>query len=135
MDDITKIQAQVAEVDKRITEKKALLMQLVSDPEMAPYVAALRNGHQPEPEKRPFIPPAGFKNGNGIREAIRKLTLPQRCTNSDIESGLIAANFRSKRELKRSVRDAMFDLSHCDDPFFRVVKVGRGGKPNIYERI
>jgi hypothetical protein len=136
MDEITKIQAQVAQVDKRIAEKKAQLMQLLRDPELAPYLAALRNGHQPPPStQKPLTPPAGFKNGNGIRVSIEKLSLPNRFSNSHVEEGLTAANFRFGSDPKRAVRDAMYDLSHGDDASFRIVTRGRGGKPNIYERI
>ena len=134
MNDIEKIE----QLDKRIAQKKAQLIQLWRDPEMAAYVAILRNGHQTpqqQSDKKPFAPPTGFKNGNGIRVSIENLSLPGRFSNSHVEEGLSAANFRFGSDPKRAVRDAMYDLSHGDSAIFRIATKGKGGKPNIYERI
>jgi hypothetical protein len=78
----------VEQVEKRRAEKVAKFLELLCDPDIAPYIDLLRNGKEPEKPKGEFIPPAGFKVGNGIREAVINLDLPSQFTSKDILAGL-----------------------------------------------
>jgi hypothetical protein len=131
MNDIAQM---VEQVEKRIAEKRARLMELLRDPDLAPYVAGLQNGHQPESAK-PIAPPIGFKTGNGIREAVMNIPLSTRFTSDDVLKGLLAVGFKfSGTDQKSAVRDALYQLSRGNDAKLRMVQKGVGGKPNFYER-
>jgi hypothetical protein len=128
----------VEQVARRTTEKVARFLEMLRDPDLAPYVAALRNGHEHKQSPSParLDQSAGFKIGNGIREAVIALPLPQRFTGEDVLAALEASDFQfSSRERKAAVRDALFKLSRGANPFFKIIKKGAGGKPNIYEKI
>jgi len=138
---------QVAQREKQRAAKIAMFLQLVNDADCAPYVAILRNGHNeakpsvtakpaPAKKKEPFVPPAGFKTGNRIREAICALSLPHQFTPDDVLNGLAAAKFEfTGHDLKHSIRDALAVLSKGKNPVFKWVGGGQGGKPKIYERV
>jgi hypothetical protein len=128
------------QVEKRKSEKLQKLMELMADPDLSHYIAQwgsfLRNGHPPEPEKRSFSPPPGFKYGNGIRDAVRALTLPQQFTATDVLNALEGTNFRfSARDRKGAIRDVLYELARGDSPEFKIVREGAGGKPNYYQRV
>ena len=128
----------VEQVARRTTEKVARFLEMLRDPDLAPYVAALRNGHDHNQSPSPvrLAQPPGFKIGNGIREAVIALQLPNRFTGEDVLAALEATDFQfSSRDRKGAVRDALFKLSRGASPVFKIIKKGAGGKPNIYERI
>lgn len=130
MNDIAQM---VEQVEKRIAEKRARFVELLRDPDLAPYIAGLRNGHQPT---KSFTPPIGFKSGNGIREAVLSLALPARFTSDDVLKALLVAGFKfSGTDQKGAVRDALYQLSKGDEAQLKIVQKGVGGKPNIYERV
>jgi hypothetical protein len=127
----------VEQVDKRIAEKRARLVELLNDPDLAPYVAVLHNGHKPQ-----FAPPVGFKNGHGIREAIRKLldneSHPffemQKFGRDNVKNFLDDLYGKDANSLK-AVGDALHHLSTSKNKVLKKVGGGEGGKPNLYERI
>ena|ERR1700739_4104279 len=127
----------VEKVERRRAEKVAKFLELLRDPDLAAYVAILRSGEQPEPPKGAgFTPPIGFKNGNGIRDAIRGLTLPARFTSDEILKALEEIGFPfSSKDHKSAVRDAVYKLTTGTTPEFRKFRTGKGGHPNVYERI
>jgi hypothetical protein len=132
----------VEKVDRERADKVARFLEMLRDPDLAGYVARLRNGTpQPEPAKiaskaASFTPPAGFKSGNGIREAVRSLTLPAQFTADDVLRGLETHNFAfASEDHKSPVRDAIYSLTHGNAPVFRRVSGGVGGLPSRYERV
>jgi hypothetical protein len=132
-DDFSKL---VEQVEKQRAEKVAKFLELLRDPDLATYVALLRNGEQPERAKQPFIAPTGFKSGNGIQKTVASLTLPEQFTGEDVLRALEEAKFVfSSKDHKGAVRDALSSLTRGETPKFRIVHKGEGGKPNFYERI
>jgi hypothetical protein len=141
MNDISQI---VEQVEKRIAEKRARLVELLNDPDLAPYVAVLQNGHKPQANKRPsFTPPVGFKNGNGIRDAIRKLLDDeahpffemQQFGRDNVKNFLDDLYGKDAYSLK-AVGDALHHLStSTKNKVLKKVGGGEGGKPNLYQRI
>src|SRR5690348_16324245 len=110
------------QTSRRITEKLARFEKLLSDPELAPYVSALRNGVLPEPQPQRQQKANGRKSiqrgsaarkstpqnvttkkstpqkpgaPNGVREAIRSLKgrLPANFTAEDINRELRRMKF------------------------------------------
>jgi hypothetical protein len=140
MTDISKSLALVEQVEKRRAEKIAqfvkTLREAANDPDLASVFALLRNGHHHEPQKSPqFVPPKGFKTGNGIRDAIRALTLPQEFTAEDVVRGLEAAHFHFASENRKAgaVRDALRALEKAAE--LRIKRHGKGGRLSVYERV
>jgi hypothetical protein len=133
----------VAQVEKRIAEKRARLMELLSDPDLAPYVAALRHQGPSVNGAKPFVPPAGFKNGNGVREAIRKLLddhshpfFQMRQFDRQNVKNFLDEIYGKDTYSVKSIGDALHHLSTLSKN--KVVKKmggGEGGKPNLYERV
>jgi hypothetical protein len=137
-DDFQKLVEKVERAEKERADKVARFLEMLRDPDLAGCVAVLRNGnHQPEPAKiASFIPPAGFKNGNGIREAVRSLALPARFTADDVHAALEAQQFEfASGDHRAAARDALYSLTKGDAPTFRKVRSGAGGLPNVYERV
>jgi hypothetical protein len=144
------IRQTVEQVEKRIAGKRARLIELfglLNDPELAPYVAALRSGHKPwQPqanEKRSFTPPAGFKNGNGIRDAIRNLLNDdahpffeiRQFDRDNVKHFLDDLSGKDTYSAK-AVGDALHHLStSTKNKVLKKIGGGEGGKPNLYERI
>jgi hypothetical protein len=130
----------VEKVEKEHAAKVAKFWELVRDPELAAHVAIVRNGHQQTGvvtvSAAPFVPPVGFKNGNGIRDAIRALALPARFTCDDVVTALKQENFEfSSSDPRKTVRDSLYVLSQSESPEFRRVRGGVGGQVGVYERI
>lgn len=123
--------------EKQRAEKVAKFLELLRDPDLASLVALLRNGNRHEfVSAAPFIPPVGFKNGNGIRDAIRALTLPAQFTCDDVVAALKQEDFEfSSSDPRKTVRDALYVLSQSETPEFRRVRGGVGGQIGVYERI
>ncbi|HEV2322756.1 MAG TPA: hypothetical protein VGS10_02275 [Terracidiphilus sp.] len=126
----------VEKVEKRRADKVARFVELLRDPELATYVSLLRNG---SPEHAPglaaFDSPTAFKRGNGIREVIVTLNLPDKFTSEDVLAQLEQRSFPfSSKDHKGAVRDALFKLARGEKSPFRIVTKGAGGKPNIYGR-
>jgi hypothetical protein len=144
MNDIRQI---VEQVEKRIAEKRARLVELLNDPDLAPYVAVLQNGHKPsqphQVNKKPnFTPPVGFKNGNGIRGAIRKLLddeahpfFEMRQFGRDNVKNFLDDLYGKDAYSQKAVGDALHHLSTSRNKVLKKVGGGEGGKPNLYERI
>jgi hypothetical protein len=145
MNNLTQI---VEQVEKRIAEKRARLIELLHDPDLAPYVAVLQNGRQspqlqhPHHGKRAFSPPAGFKNGHGIREAIKKLLdddahpfFEMRQFGRDNVKNFLDELYGMDHFSAKAVGDALYHLSAASkNRVIKRVDGGKGGKPNIYER-
>jgi hypothetical protein len=141
MNDISQI---VEQVEKRIAEKRARLVALLNDPDLAPYVAVLQNGHKPaQPNKKPsFTPPIGFKNGHGIRDAIRKLLSDEehpffemRQFGRDNVKNFLDSLYGKDAYTDKAVGDALHHLSTSKNRVLKKVGGGEGGKLNLYERI
>jgi hypothetical protein len=143
MNDINQI---VEQVEKRIAEKRARLVELLNDPDLAPYVAVLKNGHspsQPQASKKPvFTPPTGFKNGRGIRAAIRKLLddeahpfFEMRQFDRDNVKNFLDSLYGKDTYSMKAVGDALHHLSTSKNKALKRVRGGEGGKLNLYERI
>lgn len=147
------------QTSRRITEKLAKFEKLLRDPELAPYVAALKNG---EPQERPPQKPqskrrnsstrkavaqkpaikkvstkrsASAKSGapNGVRDAIRSLKgrLPANFTVEDINRGLRRMKFRfTSRTPTKALSNTLFKLAQKRE--VKLVKAGAGGKSNTY---
>lgn len=126
----------VEQVDKRIAEKRARLVELLNDPDLAPYVAVLHNGHKPQ-----FAPPV--EDGHaGIREAIRNLLDNEahpffemrQFDRNNVKNFLDTLYGKDTYSLK-AVGDALHHLSTSKNRVIKKVGGGEGGKPNLYERI
>lgn len=131
LDDLVRIAEQA---EQRRADKVATFLEMLRDPDLAPLVSSLINIEHSTNGKR-FVPPKGFKNGNGIREAIRALysKLPPQFTSLDVHAFLRNAHFRfSARDEKNAVRDALAAMAKNGE--LKVVAIGSGGKPNVYER-
>ena len=140
---MTDFSTMVAQVERRIAEKRARLMELLDDPDLAPYVAALRQQGSHSNGIRSFVPPAGFKNGNGIRDAIRKLldddSHPffhiRQFDRANVKGFLDDMYGKDTYSLK-AVGDALHHLSALStNKAVKKVGGGEGGKPNLYERV
>lgn len=129
----------VEQVEKRRAEKVATFLELLRDPDLAAYVALLRNGQHPQHSqqtKPSFTAPPGFKTGNGIQKTVLGLVLPERFTADDVLRGLQEGGFAfTGKDHKAAVRDALTALTRGEAPSFRIAHKGEGGKLNIYERI
>jgi hypothetical protein len=138
----------VEQVDRRIATKRARfveLLALMDDPDLAPYVAAYRNGHKPSESQvnKPFVSPPDFKDGHGIREAVRKLlsdeTHPffemRQFTRDNVKNFLDDLYGKDTYSLK-AVGDALRHLSTVSkNRAIKKFREGKGGKPTLYERI
>ena len=147
------------QTSRRITEKLARFEKLLRDPELAPYVSALKNGDLPEqpPQRqqskgrnsstrkavarKPAIKKvstkrsASAKSGapNGVRDAIRSLKgrLPANFTVEDINRGLRRMKFRfTSRTPTKALSNTLFKLAQKRE--LKLVKAGAGGKSNTY---
>ncbi len=126
----------IEQIDRRRSEKIAKLLELLRDPDLASFAAALQNGKHLEKPRETFVAPPGFKNGNGIQDAVRRLSLPARFTADDVFELLQRDGFRFTAKRPRgSARDAISKLTRGKNPEFKVVEKGQGGQPNYYERI
>lgn len=132
----------VEKAERQRAEKVAKFLELLRDPDLASLVALLRHGSQQEGtgtlfvSAAPFVPPVGFKNGNGIRDAIRGLALPARFTCDDVVTALKQENFEfTSNDPRKTVRDSLYVMSQGDSPEFRRVRGGVGGQVGVYERV
>jgi hypothetical protein len=147
------------QTSRRITEKLARFEKLLRDPDLAPYVSALKNG---EPQERPpqrqqskgrnssrpkavaqkparkkasTKKSASQKTGapNGVRNAIRSLKgrLPANFTAEDINRELrrMKFSFTSRKPVK-ALSNTLFKLAQKKE--IKLVKAGASGKPNTY---
>jgi len=73
----------------------------------------------------------------GLRKAICRLAvnLPERFTAPEVLSKLQAQGFKFAGAPKAAVRDGLYALTHGTEQRFRIAEPGKGGKPNIYERL
>lgn len=147
------------QTSRRITEKLARFEQLLRDPELAPYVSALKNG-EPQarpPQKqqskarnvgprkavarKPSVRKASAKKSasqkagapNGVRDAIRSLKgrLPANFTVEDISRGLRRMKFRfTSQTPTKALSNTLFKLAQNRE--LKLVKAGAGGKSNTY---
>lgn len=147
------------QTSRRITEKLARFEKLLRDPELAPYVSALKNGDLPErppqrqqskgrnsstrkavarkPDTKSVSTKrsASAKSGapNGVRDAIRSLKghLPANFTVEDINRGLRRMKFRfTSRTPTKALSNTLFKLAQKRE--VKLVKAGAGGKSNTY---
>lgn len=134
----------VEQVEKRIAEKRARLVALLNDPDMAPYVEALRHGeHLRVTPARVFNPPQGFKNGNGIRDAIRKLLADEshpffemRDFDRTNVKNFLDEMYGEGAYSMKAIGDALHHLSSSSkDKVLKKVSGGEGGKLSIYQRV
>jgi hypothetical protein len=117
---------------QRIAEKLARFERLLRDPDLAPYVAALRNGELPP---RPVPAPAPQKPGapSGIRDAIRSLKgrIPEQFTAEQIDHELQRMNVAvGARNRDKAIRNTMFKLAQRKE--LKLLKTGSSGKSNTY---
>jgi len=84
------------------------------------------------PHVEPSVPDAPI----GIRQAIREVSevLKQPFTAADILKSLEERSFQFGEDPKAAIRDALYILAKPGKGF-RIVQKGKGGKPNLYERI
>lgn len=142
MNDFTQI---VEQVDKRIAAKRARLLQLLNDPDLTPYVNVLLvTGHAiTKSRSKTATVPVQIKNGNGIREAIRKLLnddnhpfFEMRQFGRDNVKNFLDDCYGKDTYSLKAVGDALYHLTKSSkDKVLRKVQEGKGGKPTLYERI
>lgn len=148
------------QTSRRITEKLARFEKLLVDPELAPYVSALRNGAQPERQpqrqqktkgRKPIKPRSAARKSapqkvarkrstrqkpgapNGVRDAIRSLKgrLPANFTVEDLNRELQRMKFGfTSRKPAKALSNTLFKLAQKRE--IKLVKSGAGGKSNTY---
>src|SRR6266478_626652 len=103
--------------EKRRAEKVSLFFKLIKDPDIQPYLALLRDDGHPTngKKKKQFVPPVGFKTGNGIRDAIRALDLSQK-----VAANWVLEQLR-KKQFKFAARD---ELGAVSDALYAMVRSG-----------
>lgn len=127
----------IADALDALAERKARKVQqliaLLRDPELAEYTALLTGG------TNGIVSHAGKPRleieAGGVREAIRATlsVLPDRFTSADVCSLLKQRDYPfSSKDPLSSVRDQLHALYKQGE--IRVVKQGKGGKPNVYRR-
>jgi hypothetical protein len=120
--------------EKRRAEKISLFFKLIKDPIIQPYLELLRDG-EPKEDKKQFVPPPGFKSGNGLRSAIRALALPQRFTARQTLEVLRKQQFHfSATDELGAVGHALYAMSQGKRAEFRRIPA-QDGQPAQYERI
>jgi hypothetical protein len=119
---------------ERKARKVEAFIKMLRDPDLAEFVASLTainsNGSGATISGR-------LEKQNpqsGIREAIRSLdeVLPARFTGVDILKELEQRKFPFQRDGLNAVRDALYKMTRRGE--LKVLKVGKGGQPNVYER-
>lgn len=131
--DVDQIVKLAPQVEKRRAEKVAQFLELIRDPDLASYVNLLRNGDA-SLTRSANATQHGFKNGNGLREAIRSIhgVLPPRFTASQILEHLQHRNFKfAAKDPGSAIRDALYILKR--DGELKIAVAGKGGKENQYE--
>jgi hypothetical protein len=131
IDDIVRLAEQR---EKRKAEKISLFLKLSKDPDIRPIIELFRADVTPNGKKTKtqFTPPVGFKTGNGLRDAIRNLDLPQRVTAKSVWDALHKKQFRfSANDELGAVGDALYAMSRGKNPEFRRVV----GEKGVYEKI
>jgi hypothetical protein len=129
------------EAEERRAEKVQELIALMRDPDVADFVAKLFGEPISATPAQPVSP-----NGQGLKlpdsltltPAIRFIAsgITGRFKVSDLAKKLQGGGFDfGERKPETAVRDAVYLLCRGENPIFRVVEEGKGGQPNIYERI
>jgi len=131
--DATEVFQQTA---RRIAEKVARFEKLLRDPELAPYISALRNGDLPQPAAAPVPQKARASEAgarSGIRDAIRSLKgrLPREFTAEHIARELQRKDFAvAGKKPEKTIQNTLFKLSQRRE--IKRVKSGAGGQSNTY---
>ena len=132
--DINEIVRLAEQREKRKAEKISLFLKLSKDPDIRPIIELFRVDVTPNGKKTKakFSPPAGFKTGNGLRDAMRALVLPQKVTAKLVWDALHKKQFRfSANDEMGAVSDALYAMSRGKKPEFRSVP----GEKGVYEKI
>jgi hypothetical protein len=138
----------IEESERLRAEKIAKFLELLHDPDLAPYVSRLTTqviAPAPKPVRAtPMIharrvaiaKPVGFRTGNNIQQVIRDLALPHRFTAEDVYVALKEARFQfTSTDHRGSVGDALFKLCRGENPVFRIAIPRSNGGQNVYERV
>jgi hypothetical protein len=132
---------------ERKARKLADLVALLQDPELADDVADLLQERQqsitPPIARRPIAEPSSNGNGNhsalppGITAALTAIgpALPDPFTIREAAEALTAGGYIFARDSINTVRDALYWATRADEPRFRVVEAGRGGRASTYQYI
>lgn len=126
--------------EKRRAEKISQFFTLIKDPIIQPYLELLRDDEVkptsvPKSVAHKFVPPPGFKTGNGVRDAIRALALQDRFDAKHVWEALHKRQFRfGARDEVGAVADALYAMSRGKNPEFRRIPT-EGGGPTQYEKI
>jgi len=132
--DITDIVRLAEQREKKKAEKISLFLKLSKDPDIRPIIELFRADVTPNGKKHKthFNPPVGFKTGNGLRDAIRALDLPEKVTAKWVWEALRKKQFRfNANDELGAVSDALYAMSRGKSPEFRSV----AGEKGVYEKI
>jgi hypothetical protein len=122
---------EVTALAERTSKKAAQLALLLRDPDLAHIVARLSNGSSAGQSALPQVP----AEAGGVREAIRSIyaMLPERFTSVDVFELLKQQSYPfTSKDAMSSIRDQLYALCSSKINEIRVVKKGKGGKPNFY---
>lgn len=86
------------------------------------------------PEEAPKVAAGGASSG--IRDAVRASleSFTKAFTAAEVKEHLQRQNFKFESDPKAAVRDALYVIAKSGKGL-RLVQKGKGGKPNLYERI
>ena len=115
---------------ERKSKKAVQLFALLRDPDLADVVEALKNGSAPPKPESPLL------EHSGLRETIRALlpAMPETFTSGDVLEVLLGERYPfGERDAKSAIRDQLYELTKLGE--IRVVKKGKGGKPNVLQRV
>src|SRR5438309_821532 len=110
---VDSIVAELEQVEARRQAKIAQFTKLLRDPDITSAVQrVLSNGHLRKLETgHPRKVPSHKKDGGGIREAIRGLSLPKHFTTPDVLKALEAKHFKfGAKDRKGAIRNAVATL-------------------------
>jgi hypothetical protein len=134
----------IMQAEERRAEKVQELNGLLQDPDLADYIVKLF-GESLAGVSAKAAPMNASTDGDGqklksltVTPAVRFIaeSLPHRFMVSDVVKRMQEGGFNfGKRAPVPAVRDSIYLLCHGESPIFRVAQEGKGGKPNIYERI
>ena len=124
------------EIRRREEELKTLRNALRALADAKPLVRTAKPSGGIRRRKNPHVEPSAPSAPTGIRQAIREVSeiLEQPFTAADILKSLEERSFQFGEDPKAAIRDALYMLAKPGKGL-KIVQKGKGGKPNLYERI
>jgi len=119
--------------EKRRADKVNQFLRLIKDPDIQPYLELLRDKTAPVNGSKAFVPPPGFKSGNGLRDSIRKLDLSQKFTSVWVLEQLRKNQFPfSAHDELGAVSDALYAMARKGE--LRRINPEKAGGPTMYQK-